>query len=93
MAQGLQVFDEQGNVKLDTNKQFPRIVGQITLNGDGSITNADVGYPNNKLWYMIISNISPAVNINKTPVIRIWEDGTKIMWQNQVGTVIRYGVI
>lgn len=93
MAQGLQVFDEQGNVKLDTSKQFPRIVGQITLNGDGGITNAGIGYPNNKLWYMIISNISPAVNINKTPAIRILENGTKIIWQNQVGTVIRYGVI
>lgn len=92
MAYGLQIYDENGNVTLDLTKQIPRVVGELTLNGNGSITNASIGYPNNKLWYFITSNVSPSNNIDTTPFLRIDENGTTIKWGNQVGTRIRYGV-
>lgn len=93
MTVGLEIYDEEGNVKVDMSKQLSRVVGQMTLQGTGSITNEDLGYPNNKLWYMIISNISPATSFEQTPVIRITDNGARIMWQNQVGTIIRYGIL
>ena len=92
MAQGLQVFDEQGNITLDLNKKFPRIVGNLILNGNGNITNVSLGYPNNKLWYFIVSNVSPSSNIEAVPFLRIDENGSKISWGNMVGTQIRYGI-
>lgn len=92
MTQGLQVFDDNGNITLDLTKQMPRIVGEMALNGDGEITSTSIGYPNNKLWYFIVSNISPADDINDTPFLRIDNNGTKISWGNQVGTRIRYGI-
>lgn len=92
MAQGVQVFDENGNITLDLTKQIPRIVGELTLNGTGSITSNSIGYPKNKLWYFIVGNVSPADDIAATPFLRIDNNGTTISWGNQVGTRIRYGV-
>lgn len=88
----MQVYRADGSILLDATKRFPRIVGTLTLQGNGGITNESINYPYNKLWYVITSNVSPADNINDTPVIRITENGTKIIWQNQVGTTIKYGV-
>lgn len=92
MAVGLQVLREDGSVLLDATKRFSRIAGELTLREDGSVTNVSLGYPNNKLWYVVISNVSPASEIENTPVIRIDQNGTRIHWQNQLGTIIKYGV-
>lgn len=92
MTIGLQVYGADGSIWLDATKRLPRVVGTLTLNGSGNATNESLGYPHNKLWYVITSNISPADNIENTPVLRITENGTKLVWQNQVGTVIKYGV-
>lgn len=92
MAQGVQVFDENGDIVLDLSKKIPRIVGELVLNGNGNITSESINYPNNKLWYFITSNVSPADDINDTPFLRIDNNGTKISWGNQVGTRIRYGI-
>ena len=92
MAQGVQVFDENGNITLDLTKQIPRIVGELTLNGNGSITSTSIGYPNNKLWYFILGYVSPSSNIEAVPYLRIDNNGTKITWGNQLGTKIRYGI-
>lgn len=93
MVAGMEVKDINGNVKVDMTTQLPRIMGQIILNGSGSITSASIGYPNNKLWYIVITNASPSDRYESTPVLRIVDDGYTIKWMNQVGTKIRYGII
>lgn len=95
MAQGLVINNADGSVKLDTNSNITRTIGQITLQGDGEITSADIGYPNNKLWYIILGNVSPVYRLsnNEYPILRIDDTGCRIFWKNQLGTKIRYGII
>lgn len=95
MAQGLVINNADGSVKLDTNSNITRTIGQATLQGSGEITSAGIGYPNNKLWYIILGNVSPTYkpNDDKYPILRIDETGYRIFWKNQLGTKIRYGII
>lgn len=95
MAQGLVINNADGSVKLDTNSNITRTIGQATLQGSGEITSAGIGYPNNKLWYIILNNVSPAYKPgnDECPVLRIDNTGHRIFWQNQLGTKIRYGII
>lgn len=89
---GLQVYRDDGSVKLDLTKQMPRLIGEATLQGDGQITSAGAGYPNNRLWYVVMQFSSPANNIDDTPLLRIDSEGKRIYWLHQVGTIIKYGV-
>lgn len=95
MAQGVVINNADGSVKLDTNSNITRTIGQATLQGSGEITSADIGYPNNKLWYIILSNVSPVYkpSNNEYPILRIDDTGCRIFWKNQLGTKIRYGII
>ena len=45
MAQGLVIKNADGSVKLDTNSNITRTIGQATLQGSGEITSAGIGYP------------------------------------------------
>lgn len=93
MTAGLEIRDSNNNVKVDMTTQLPRIIGQMVLNGNGTITSSSIGYPNNKLWYIVITNVSPSNRYENTPVLRIVDDGYTVKWQNQTGTKIRYGII
>nr|DAM07361.1 MAG TPA: hypothetical protein [Caudoviricetes sp.] len=95
MTQGLVIKNADGSVKLDTDSNITRTIGQITLQGDGEITSAGIGYPNNKLWYIILGNVSPVYkpSNDKYPILRIDDTGYRIFWKNQLGTKIRYGII
>lgn len=95
MAQGLAINNADGSVKLYTDSNITRTIGQMTLQGSGEITSAGIGYPNNKLWYIILSNVSPVYkpSNDEYPVLRIDDTGYRIFWQNQLGTKIRYGII
>lgn len=95
MAQGLVINNADGSVKLDTNSNITRTIGQATLQGSGEITSAGIGYQNNKLWYIILSNVSPVYkpSNNEYPILRIDDTGYRIFWKNQLGTKIRYGII
>lgn len=95
MAQGLVINNADGSVKLDTNSNITRTIGQATLQDSGEITSAGIGYPNNKLWYIILVNASPVhkPSNDQYPVLRIDDTGHRIFWQNQLGTKIRYGII
>lgn len=96
MAQWLEINNADGSVKLDTNSNITRTLGQATLQGSGEITSAGIGYPNNKLWYIILgSNVSPVYkpSNNEYPILRIDDTGYRIFWKNQLGTKIRYGII
>lgn len=92
MQSGFMVYDPNGNLKLDMSKQITRIIGELTLNGSGSITSGSINYPNNNLWYMVVVYGSAGSSVEATPVLRIDNSGKRIFWQNQKGTVIRYGI-
>lgn len=93
MGANLVIYNSDRSVKIDMATHLPRIVGTKTLQGSGSITSSSIGYPNNKLWYIVTTNASPASEQSATPTLRILDNGYTIKWQNQVGTVIRYGII
>lgn len=93
MEANLVIYNSDRSVKIDMATHLPRIVGMKTLQGSGTITSASVGYPNNKLWYIVITNASPSSRYENTPVLRIVDDGYTIKWMNQTGTKIRYGII
>ncbi len=83
MAQGLQIFNEGGSLKLDLGKRLPKICGTMTLSGNGTFSIPNE-YPNNKLWYYILrAPVSP--DISNLSTIRIADDGRSIIWANLYG--------
>ena len=82
MAQGLQVFDENGNCTFGSANRYARVIGKRTLMGSGSITADSLGVGDVKLWYMILV---PSVSGNPTgdkPLIKISDSGKEIIWKN-----------
>lgn len=61
MAQGLQVFDANGRVLVDTNKRIGKILGQMTIytagSGDRTVTNTDDRLTKGKPFYLLMSEI------------------------------------
>lgn len=80
MAHGLQVFNSNGDVIADLTKRFAKIIEKRTVTGTGEINVADYGAPNNKLWYFIVS---PSTSDTEEifPVLRITDQGRKIIWK------------
>lgn len=81
MAHGLQVFNSNGDVIADLTKRFAKIIEKKTVTGTGEINVADYGAPNNRFWYFIIT---PSTSDSEEifPVLRITEQGKKIIWRN-----------
>lgn len=81
MAHGLQVFNSNGDVIADLTKRFAKTIDKKTVTGTGEINVADYGAPNNRFWYFIVS---PSTSYNEEifPVLRITEEGKKIIWKN-----------
>nr|DAF12927.1 MAG TPA: hypothetical protein [Caudoviricetes sp.] len=88
MGGGLQIFDEQGRVKVDFSKRFTRVLGKLTLSGDGEFT-ID-GFPNLDPWCIVYPMASSRRGV--VPLVR--RTGRKIIWRNQgvSGSVVVYGV-
>ena len=80
MAHGLQVFNSSGDVITDLTKRFAKIIEKRTVTGTGEINVADNGAPKNKLWYLIVSP-SPSDTAEIFQVLRITDQGRKIIWQ------------
>lgn len=80
MSAGLQIFDANGNLKLDLTKRLPKVCGTMELKDTGQFHIPD-RYVNNKLWYYIVSAPS-----SKDPqhlnLIRISDDGKSIIWRD-----------
>lgn len=81
MAHGLQVFNGNGDVITDLTKRFAKIIEKKTVTGTGEINVADYGAPNNKFWYFIITP-STSDTEEILPLLRIVDDGKKIMWKD-----------
>lgn len=92
VSQGLQVFDDAGNIVLDTNDDIPKILGILSFDtADGSIT------VNGKAWALMVEMPKAYKTIRKhgdkeyTPTVII--DGDKISWSECVnGGSMLYGV-
>lgn len=81
MAHGLQVFNSSGDVITDLTSRFAKIIEKRTVTGTGEINVADYGAPNNKFWYFIITP-STSNTEEILPLLRIVDDGKKIMWKD-----------
>lgn len=81
MAHGLQVFNSSGDVITDLTSRFAKIIEKRTVTGTGEINVADYGAPNNKFWYFIITP-STSDTEEILPLLRIVDDGKKIMWKD-----------
>lgn len=81
MAHGLQAFNSNGDVIADLTKRFAKIIEKKTVTGTGEINVADYGAPNNKFWYFIITP-STSDTEEILPLLRIVDDGKKIMWKD-----------
>lgn len=81
MSHGLQVFNSNGDVITDLTKRFAKIIEKKTVTGTGEINVADYGAPNNKFWYFIITP-STSDTEEILPLLRIVDDGKKIMWKD-----------
>lgn len=81
MAHGLQVFNSNGDVITDLTKRFAKIIEKRTVTGTGEINVADYGAPNNRFWYFIITP-SESYSEEILPLLRITEQGKKIIWKN-----------
>lgn len=81
MAHGLQVFNSSGDVITDLTNRFAKIIEKRTVTGTGEINVADYGAPNNRFWYFIVS---PSTSDSEEifPLLRITEQGKKIIWKN-----------
>lgn len=81
MAYGLQVFNSNGDVITDLTKRFAKIIEKKTVTGTGEINVADYGAPSNKFWYFIVTP-STSDSEDILPLLRITEQGEKIIWKN-----------
>ena len=61
MAQGLQVFDANGKILVDTNKRIGKILGQMTIyttgSGDRTVTHTDDRLTKGKPFYLLMHEI------------------------------------
>lgn len=89
MAQGLQVFREDGTIQLDMSRKFTKVIGIKELNGDGEMTIDE--YPNNDPWYFILAAPS-SLDEDHLAVIRLNHEQKKIIWKNCGSARILYGV-
>ena len=77
MAQGLQVFSEEGHTRVDLSSKLTKVLGVMTLVGDGELTFEQ--YPNNEPWY-VVTKVPQSEDRNILPLIR--KDGRRIFWKN-----------
>lgn len=89
MAHGLQVFNSSGDVITDLTNRFAKIIEKRTVTGTGEINVADYGAPNNRFWYFIVS---PSTSDSEEifPLLRITDQGKKIIWENIGNTLTFY---
>ena len=89
MPQGLQVFDENGKIKVDMTKRLTKVLGAMTISGTGELTFEQ--YPNQHPWMVVL--VHPFGVNNEHPVLGITD--CRIYWKNTpapYGGMILYGV-
>ena len=94
MGAGLQVFGENGAMKLDITTRLTKILGTKIISGTGEI---DLGaYENMQPWYFIQPPmlISQVDNHGKVPTVWIDRAKRKIYWKDMsdINAQITYGV-
>jgi hypothetical protein len=95
MLQGLQCFDDNGNIILDVTDSLTRYLGAIHTNGtNGSIYNAEL--LSGRLWYEVISDSCYQFSSKPSSIGITLVNGT-LSWayeisSNTVPVTIIYGV-
>lgn len=98
MAEGLQVWDEQGRLILDATDRLGRVVGSVLTGGaSGSLVSSGMDY--GQPWYALIlepgqsegyTSSNGVVTVRKRPTITI--SGRNISWTTGVPCRLIYGV-
>jgi len=96
VPQGLQVWDEQGQIVLDTNDRLGRVLGQVQFSGDGSITDSRLL---DGAGFCFAQFHTPPTEWPATaPLVHVTFSGATMSWQNYrdasgpTSGVIFYGV-
>lgn len=96
MPTGLQIWDENGRVILDTNNRLARLLGRVNFSGNGSIVDAKLttGEP----FFFAQYHAPPTVWPETAPQISVTFSGNRMSWQlvrdsrSPATGVIFYGV-
>lgn len=101
MPQGLQTFDENGDMVINITDRIQKYLGIINCpenQNSGEVRNGQL--TEGDLWYLIIPNSYPTLNLSgnnqyQYSVPFVSKNGDKVEWyftQNHVGCQILYGV-
>lgn len=95
MPQGLQIWDDQGRLMVDTNTSLSQVLGSFSL-GDGhpAGTYSDGNFANGRPWAMVMptarfSTVSGSAPLKMTSVT---VSGTTISYTDGDRAVIVYGI-
>lgn len=86
MPQGIQVWDANGVVTLDTNDPTMKILNVVDMgtNSSGSTSHwalAHVGSGTARLWYVVIPNSNTESVLHLAPTVSL--SGTTLSWTTQ----------
>ena len=101
VPQGLQVFDENGNVVVDITERITKYLGSFTVPTDadsGTVANSEIG--DGDLWYaMVIDSSTPSSVptggdvIYSYPGVLYWNyPHSQTSYYKRYGVTIHYGV-
>lgn len=97
MAQGMQVFDANGKIRVDVTSRLQKYLGKFKIDGtqsSGSIINSEL--VNGDLWYFFLAS-TPNFTAKDTPrsVPTITKSGDTLTWKFSNGAIpctLVYGV-
>lgn len=96
MAQGLQVFDENGNLQIDVSTQLTKILGEFVIrpkdgNGEKVDERLTMGIP-----FWIITYLEGGKNMDDNGEVEVEIEKTIIKWKFREKAwrkyIVRYGV-
>lgn len=88
MAQGLQIFDESGNVIVDMQTRTSKVLGEVTINdashASGSLT--DKRLLDGTMWYAI----TRIMEVGGMTALEVKANGSTLSWTQKYSTVGGY---
>lgn len=79
MAYGLRVWDENGNLTLDTNDRLVKVLGTFSTNGRRTGSRYDAKLSGGELWF-VVTDRSANGSIFSSRGITVTASGTSLQW-------------